>query len=413
MTANTDTGTANIDQAGSAGTPTLGDFTGSHVYTAPGAYTVKVTINDNEGAANSTTSQTFVATVVVPVVQAVPTQTVDEGSTLTLAGATFVDADPSGSYTALINWGDGTSSMGVIAVDTDPGAAANTFTISGTHVYGDASPVGAPFNASVVVTDTNGGSMSTPPTAFTVTVNDVALTFTTTLPPVTVGQGATLSLPTIGFSDPTFAEATIPYTPSFTYTINWGDGNTDTGTANIDQAGSAGTPTLGDFTGSHVYTAPGAYTVKVTINDNEGAANSTTSQTFVATVVVPVVQAVPTQTVDEGSTLTLAGATFVDADPSGAYTALINWGDGSSSMGVIAVDTEPGRRPTRSRSAARTSMAMPVQSAAPFNASVVVTDTNGGSMSTPPTAFTVTVNDVAPTFTTTLPPVTVGQGAQP
>ena len=109
-----------------------------------------------------------------------------------------------------------------------------------------------PFNASVVVTDTNGGSMSTPPTAFTVTVNDVAPTFTTTLPPVTVGQGATLSLPTIGFSDPTFAEATIPYTPSFTYTINWGDGNTDTGTANIDQAGSAGTPTLGDFTGSHV-----------------------------------------------------------------------------------------------------------------------------------------------------------------
>ena len=77
----------------------------------------------------------------------------------------------------------------------------------------------------------------------------------------------------------------------------------------------------------------------MTINDNEGAANSTTSQTFVATVVVPVVQAVPTQTVDEGSTLTLAGATFVDADPSGAYTALINWGDGSSSMGVIAVDT--------------------------------------------------------------------------
>ena len=144
-----------------------------------------MTINDNEGAANSTTSQTFVATVVVPVVQAVPTQTVDEGSTLTLAGATFVDADPSGAYTALINWGDGSSSMGVIAVDTDPGAPANTFTISGTHVYGDAGT----FNASVVVTDTNGGSMSTPPTAFTVTVNDVAPTFTTTLPPVTVGQG--------------------------------------------------------------------------------------------------------------------------------------------------------------------------------------------------------------------------------
>ena len=61
---------------------TIGDFTGSHVYTAPNTYTVTISINDNEG---QTTSETFTVQVVVPVIQTIPTQTVNEGSTLTLS----------------------------------------------------------------------------------------------------------------------------------------------------------------------------------------------------------------------------------------------------------------------------------------------------------------------------------------
>ena len=59
--------------------------------------------------------------------------------------------------------------------------------------------------------------MSTPPTAFTVTVNDVAPDVHDDAAASDGGPRRDLSLPTIGFSDPTFAEATIPYTPSYVH----------------------------------------------------------------------------------------------------------------------------------------------------------------------------------------------------
>ncbi len=325
------TGTANISQVGANGTPTLGDFTGSHVYTSANTYTVTVKIDDHEG---QTTTETFTVQVVVPVIQPVPTQTVAEGSTLSLSGATFTDPDPSGSYTALIDWGDGTTpTTATIAPTSTPG----TFSVSATHVYGDA----ITHTASLTVTDNSGGSQTTQ--TFQVVVTDVAPTFTATLPDVIVGQGATLSLPSIGFSDPTFAETSPSYTPSFTYTIDWGDGSTaSTGAANISQVGANGTPTLGDFTGSHVYTSASTYTVTVKIDDHEG---QTTTEAFTVQVVVPVIQPVPTQTVAEGSTLSLSGATFTDPDPSGSYTALIDWGDGTT---PTAATIAPRRRRARS-----------------------------------------------------------------
>ena len=49
-----------------------------------------------------------------------------------LSVATFTDADPNAgasSYTAAINWGDGTSGAGVVA------ESSGMFTVSGTHAY--------------------------------------------------------------------------------------------------------------------------------------------------------------------------------------------------------------------------------------------------------------------------------------
>ncbi len=382
------TGTANISQVGANGTPTLGDFTGSHVYTSANTYTVTLKIDDHEG---QTTTETFAVQVVVPVIQPVPTQTVAEGSTLTLSGATFTDPDPSGSYTALIDWGDGTTpTAATIAPTSTPG----TFSVSDTHVYGDA----ITHTASLTVTDNSGGSQTTQ--TFQVVVTDVAPTFTATLPDVIVGQGATLSLPSIGFSDPTFAETSPSYTPSFTYTIDWGDSSpASTGTANISQVGANGTPTLGDFTGSHVYTSASTYTVTVKIDDHEG---QTTTETFTVQVVVPVIQPVPTQTVAEGSTLSLSGATFTDPDPSGSYTALIDWGDGTTpTAATIAPTSTPG---TFTVSATHV-----YGDAITHTASLTVTDNSGGSQTTQ--TFQVVVTDVAPTFTTTEATGTLNEGS--
>ena len=372
------TGTANIDQSGSAGVLTIGDFTGSHVYTAPNTYTVTISINDNEG---QTTSETFTVQVVVPVIQTIPTQTVNEGSTLTLSGATFSDPDPNGSYTAVIDWGDGTATT---AATITPTATPGFFTIDATHIYGDA----ITHTATVTVTDLNGGSSASQ--TFQVVVNDVAPTSTTQPPDVIVAQGATLSLPSIGFTDPTFAEPNPSYTPSFTYTIDWGDGTpASTGTANIDQSGSAGVLTIGDFTGSHVYTAPNTYTVTISINDNEG---QTTSETFTVQVVVPVIQTIPTQTVNEGSTLTLTGATFSDPDPIGSYTAVIDWGDGTATTAATIT-------PTATPGVFTIDATHIYGNAITHTATITVTDLNGGSFAT--RTFQVVVKDwSAPTITT-------------
>src|SRR5207245_9584696 len=50
----------------------------------------------------------------------------------------------------------------------------------------------------------------------------------------------------------------------WSYSFAWGDGATDVGSTNIQ----------GLITGSHVYAAPGRYTVRFTVSDKYGAAGS-------------------------------------------------------------------------------------------------------------------------------------------
>jgi uncharacterized delta-60 repeat protein len=96
-------------------------------------------------------------------------------------------------------------------------------------------------------------------------------------PAATVAEGRELSLVDLGtFTDPGFG------TETFTYTINWGDGTTaDTGSPAIDVAGSEGIDTAGSFDGSHTYADNGAYTVTVTVADDDGGSDV---KTFIVTV---------------------------------------------------------------------------------------------------------------------------------
>lgn len=106
----------------------------------------------------------------------------------------------------------------------------------------------------------------------------------------TIVAGQTLSITNLGqVSDPGFRNtaATPPTDETFTYSINWGDGSSPSeGSATIDRIGNANRTTLASFDGSHLYSAPGNYTVRVTARDDDGG---TTTQSFSVSV-----QAAPT-----------------------------------------------------------------------------------------------------------------------
>jgi hypothetical protein len=65
--------------------------------------------------------------------------------------ATFTDADPNGivsDYTASIDWGDGTTTAGVLG-------GGPTFTVTGTHIYVGTTPS---YPITVTIHDTGGAS---------------------------------------------------------------------------------------------------------------------------------------------------------------------------------------------------------------------------------------------------------------
>jgi DNA/RNA endonuclease G (NUC1) len=78
---------------------------------------------------------------------------------------------------------------------------------------------------------------------------------------------------------------------------------------------------------SHTFTQDGAFTVRVTVTDNDGL---TDSATFVIDVinVAPVVGTVPNATLNVGATYTASGS-FTDPGAD-AWSATVHWGDGSA-----------------------------------------------------------------------------------
>jgi ELWxxDGT repeat protein len=219
---------------------------GKHNYSHLGSYAVRVSVSLHGGAP----------------VTATATATVDDaafyvarGSVPATAGrafhgvvATIQDTNPSGragDFTATIDWGDGTTSAGVVR-----GRKAGGFEVVGDHTYAHTGPR----TVQVHVTSVGGK---------TVTVQDVAA-----VKPVSLaGQGRTL----IVFADKPFTGDLASFTDAdptawyglFTASINWGDGHTSKGTVRAEG---------GKFVvaGGHEYPAMGQYAVVVTVTDRSG-----------------------------------------------------------------------------------------------------------------------------------------------
>jgi hypothetical protein len=279
---------------------TLGNGAGS-----PGYYPVTVTVDDSHGG---TASQTFAWVVSQATLtgQASPLAATEGTDTGVVTVATFTDTNPNlqaSDYSATITWGDdGSTSGGTVA------ASAGGFTVSCNHLFTDAGS----FPVGVTVSDANGRTLALTGTA-TVAAEPIALVGGLTAGAVR-GQGSSAML--AEFTDPNPGEVA----GRFTAALDWGD-NSGTTSGAITALGN------GTFAvaGSHPYGANGSYAVRVRVTDEHGTSATATSGVVVGDLFAGLT-----------SSLTVASFTAAPGSVPTDFVATISWGDGSSSVGVVA-----------------------------------------------------------------------------
>ena len=297
---------------------------GSHTYTAAGENTVSVSIADD--APDAATG--FVTSTAVSGFGGQVTLTsATEGTALSgIEVASFADTTGShvaGDYTATIDWGDGSTSPGTVS------GSGQSFTVTGSHTYTDEEGdegTGAPPDMVVSITRTAdsvsitaSGTVAVADADFlTMTSKTVGTTPNTPLTNVTVAT----------FTDPFLANVA----GDFTARIDWGDGSDiDIGTV----SGSNGSFTV---TGSHTYTSNGQDNISVSILDdvpNQGQIGAVTSKVIVGVASGDFLLTA----VNEGDGNSHNVATFNDGntgDTASAFTASIDWGDGTTTSGTIS-----------------------------------------------------------------------------
>jgi hypothetical protein len=292
---------------------------GTHTYATTGTDTVLVTLaEDAPGTATATATST--AQVAQPLSGQIALTPITEGTPTTGVVATFSDTDTTDAasdFTALVNWGDGTTEVGTVA------SSNGSFAVSvpgSTHFYADEG------TAQPVVTITR------------ITDNDqIALTGT-----VTVAEGDVLTPSGVTFDAllgkaftgtvATFTDSNVNNVASdFGATIVWGDGTSSVGTVTY-VAGAIG------VSGTHTYAAPGTDNVVVTLTE-DAPGTATAVANSMAQVAQPLSGQVTLMSITEGAATTGVVATFSDADTTdtaGSFTATVNWGDGTTEAGTVA-----------------------------------------------------------------------------
>jgi hypothetical protein len=330
------------------GTGTYSVFAPAHTYAEEGSYALTVSVTDNDhGPITVTAASTAVIADASLTALASPALTSVEGASLTGQVASFTDANPTSTvadFTAIIQWGDGTSSLGVVS---QPGGVGTAFVVTGTHTYPEDTTGAAPFSVTAVITDDGGATTNTSLIPTLVTVTDAALT---PLPGLTVA--ATEGQPLTNVPVAVFTDAN-PFgsVSDFSATIDWGDGSPlTTGTVQLIGGGAAGATF--EVLGSHTYTDNINRTITVTVTDKGGAApititsSATVSQAPIAVTALPVsgtegLALTPTPTANNPGGLVLV-ATFTDfagQDDPASYAVTVAWGDGSAddTTGLVMV----------------------------------------------------------------------------
>ena len=219
-----------------------------------------------------------------------------EGTALGRVGS-FSDADPGDSWTATVDYGDGSEVQGLVLL-------GSTFALD--HAFADS---GAYFTT-VKIVDRDGAIGSA---TFEVVVQNLAATVDAGTDQA-ASEGALVNVATT-FLDPGTLD-------THTVLIDWGDG-TGPSPASITETAGAGT-----FSASHVYADNGNYLVTLTLTDDEGAVGSDMVLITVGNL-SPVLVAGNDRTVSEGVQMNLTAA-FSDAGLADTHNASIDWGDGAA-----------------------------------------------------------------------------------
>ena len=311
-------------------TPVVGGFavSGTHTYAEDGSYTPTVTIVDTADA--TTVAPTTTATVNEGVLTstAVPIS-YPENSGPTVTTGNFTDPgspDPASSYTASIDWGDGTTTPGTVVL-TGPGA----YGVTGSHVYSDEGS----FTVVTTFFENNDPTftISTSSTA-TITEADAFTAGLIVIPPGGLVEGQSYSGPVATFTDSGFPTNTAA---DLTATINWGDGTTTAGTLVGDGAGGF------TVSGAHTFAEEGSTPISVTVADDAPGTATATITSALTIADAPLTASPVAVSGTEGAPLTNVDvATFLDADPLGTVTdflATVDWGDGTPvTAGTIVQD---------------------------------------------------------------------------
>jgi hypothetical protein len=295
-------------------------FTTTHRYldddlgsVSPSGYTITATVADpNGGAATASTSLTVNNVAPSNLVLNVP-QSVNENDPVSFTGS-FTDPGTLDTHTAVVNWGDGTSTTLTLA------AGATTFTA--THQYADES-TSTGYAIQATVTDDDGGSTTA---GANVLVNSVTPANLALSVQATANQGDPVSLAG-SFTDPS---------PEDTHTVvvNWDD-------AGAPQGAGSTTLTLGAgvtaFSAMHQYLQTGSHNITVHVTDNEGASVDGSAAVAVGNAGI----------IGTGAALTghaytpftnVQVASFTHAQGlagASAIAATIDWGDGMNSPGTV------------------------------------------------------------------------------
>ncbi|HEY3567811.1 MAG TPA: hypothetical protein VGP73_07740 [Thermoanaerobaculia bacterium] len=302
-------------------TENAGTFTvsGMHTYDDEGTFAATVTITEQEpgdGFAMVTDTATIAEADVLsgtPLTFAAP-----PGVSFTATVANFSDTLTSAvasDFTATIDWGDATTSAGTVS------GGSGSFQVSGTHTYASTGT----YPVMVTLSD------DAPGTA-TATVTSTAMV------------AAGLSVVASGFTTPegtafngqvaTFSDADTSKTAAdFTATIDWGDGTTSAGTV----TGSSGSFQV---SGQHTYADEGSFTFNVTVTEiGAGGATASSSATATVTEADQLAGTPVTFTAVSGSPFNGVVATFTDANTAngpGDFAATIDWGDGTTTSGIVS-----------------------------------------------------------------------------
>ncbi|MGO9601521.1 MAG: Ig-like domain-containing protein [Isosphaeraceae bacterium] len=252
--------------------PTSGLFlvTGTYTYPLAGSFPLLVSAKDTAGDSASDFGTASVApgmTILPTTVPGTPGQPLSNVTVASFIDPVSTDAS---DFTALIQWGNGISSIGSIGTVN---GVPHAFTVTGPTTGSITYALPGTYTTTVTVV----GSGGAPSGIATGTAVISALPTIVGQPVVTQAMQSLSDVVVATFTDPYASDVGA----NFTAQISWGDGPLPPDSPPAKVTGQNG---VFSILGSHTYTAPGTYPIAITLVTPEG---STISGTSTATVQNP------------------------------------------------------------------------------------------------------------------------------